>query len=166
MNDFNVLHNLQSLITSVDELISFDDHPQINLRAINLINLIAFKSSMEVRNMMKDLKLLEQRDLLILRHLYATFASLRDKQSITQSDIVMVSAVSSFSYETLASKPVFADNKGTEYLSLILLLVSECDDLTQAKLDLKSKLFDEVLQFDQNNSELIGQLKTCLSSSD
>lgn len=148
VNDRNILHNLHSLIARFDDMIEFRAHPQLILCAIDLINLIAFKSSMEVRKMMKDLKLLEQRDLLIIRHLYSTFATLNAKQSMSHSDIVMVSAVSTFSYETLASKPVFAENKGTEYMCLIMLLISASETLTQPIQNLKSKLFDEVLQFD------------------
>ncbi len=76
MSDQNTLTNLHHLIASFDDLISVEQNPQIILRAINLINLMAFKSSMQVRKLMKDLKLLEQRDLLIIRKVQSTLTHL------------------------------------------------------------------------------------------
>jgi hypothetical protein len=89
-----------------------------------LINLMAFKSSMQVRKLMKDLRLLEQRDLLIIRQVQSTYTHLRKSRSPGHNELMLVKAVSKFSYETLASKPVFADNLCSEYLCLILLTIS------------------------------------------
>lgn len=121
VNDQNTLENLYGLINSLPDLIAVESYPQLIFRAINLVNLIAFKSSMEVRRVMKKLRLLEQRDSLIMRQLQSAYKSLRGKRRTEYQDRLLLRAVSSFSYETLASKPVFVENKCTEYLCLILL---------------------------------------------
>ena len=109
---------------------------------------MAFKSSMEVRKLMKDLKLLELRDILIIRQVSTTFLHIQNKTVFKPDDLVLLKAVCTFSYETLASKPIFSENFCTEYISLILLLISTPTSdktLGQYRQDLKTRLADEVL---------------------
>jgi hypothetical protein len=79
---------------------------------------------MEVRKLMKDLKLLELRDLLIIRQVSTTYLHILNKTVLKRDDLVLLKAVCNFSFETLASKPVFAENLCAEYISLILLIIS------------------------------------------
>jgi hypothetical protein len=91
-------------------------------------------------------------------------------KSLGHSELLLLKAVSKFSYETLASKPVFADNLCAEYLGLILLTISQPqfdpDAVAQLRTDLSSRLLNEVLQFDQNckDTESLGLLRTYLNA--
>ena len=103
---------------------------------------------MEVRKLMKDLKLLELRDLLIIRQVSTTYLHILNKSVLKHDELVLLKAVCTFSFETLASKPIFAENLCTEYISLILLLISspvQDNSLGEYRRDLRTRLQDEVL---------------------
>jgi hypothetical protein len=65
VNDRQVLLNLYRLFSNLEKLIA--ENERVTLKVINLINLIAFKSTTDVRKFMKENKLLELRDLLMVQ---------------------------------------------------------------------------------------------------
>jgi len=112
----------------------------IDFRIINLINEIAFKSTMEIRRLMKDFKLLELRDNMMVAQILRTY-KLRTESLVKQ--------LSQFSFETLASKPLFSSRRCPEFL---LLLVIDCPTQTEGShfSTLHHKLITEVIQFEHN----------------
>lgn len=67
MTDPQVLQNIQHLFANMDKIVPNSEMLQI--KAIELINLIAFRSSMETRRLMKELKMLELRDNLMVEQI-------------------------------------------------------------------------------------------------
>ena len=64
-----------------------------------------------------------------------------------------------FSYGQLASKTIFAENFGVEYLTLVLLIVSEFEQLYTKIIkfsayarELRTRIKEEVMQFCQNDT--------------
>ncbi len=84
----------------------------VDFRIINLINEIAFKSTMEIRRLMKDFKLLELRDNMMVAQILKTY-KLRTESLVKQ--------LSQFSFETLASKPLFSSRGCPEFLLLLVI---------------------------------------------
>ena len=109
INDTNVLLNLYRIFANLEKLMI--ESEIISLKVINLINLIAFKSTTEVRKLMKDHKLLELRDQYMVNLIRKTY-QLQTKY--------LIQGLSQFSFEAIASKPIFSQNCCTEYLVLIL----------------------------------------------
>lgn len=99
-----------------------------------------------------------------------TYSHVRHAKSLGHNELLLVKSVSKFSYETLASKPVFADNLCAEYLCLILLTLCQpqfdSEVITKLIKDLKTLLLDEVLPFNQNirDKESLGMLKSYLKA--
>lgn len=67
-----VLQNLYNLLVNIDLLL--DQNSQLCMTAITLINLIAFKSTQDVRKIMKELKLLQLRDRLMVETIRKTYS--------------------------------------------------------------------------------------------
>ena len=72
---------------------------------------------------------------------------------------VFINAICSlFSYGQLASKTIFTQNFGVEYLTLVLLIVSEFEQENKASKfsvyarELKTRIKKEVMQFSQNDT--------------
>ena len=64
IDNLNLLVNLHRVFSNLSKLMEEDEI--ISLRVISLINLIAFKSTTDVRRMIKENKLLELRDRLMV----------------------------------------------------------------------------------------------------
>jgi len=88
----------------------------VMLRVVNLINLIVFKSTTDVRKMMKENKLLELRDQLMVKLVRVTY------QVTTE---FMYAQLGQFSFECIASKQLFTENCCSEYLVLIAAEVKD-----------------------------------------
>lgn len=101
--------NLQRIFANLDKLMI--ESEIISLKVIQLINLMAFKSTTDVRKLMKDHKLLELRDQLMVSQIRKTYQS---------GSKFLIHSLSEFSFEALASKPIFGQNCCSEYLVLIL----------------------------------------------
>ena len=71
VDDKQVLLNLYKIFENLEKLIA--ESELVMLRVVNLINLIAFKSTTDVRKMMKENKLLELRDQLMVKLVRVTY---------------------------------------------------------------------------------------------
>jgi len=71
VHERNVIENLQKILANLDRFLG-DDHLYVSMKAINLINTLALKSSNEFRQHLKSLKLIELRDRLLLDHIRKT----------------------------------------------------------------------------------------------
>ena len=71
----------------------------LSFKVITLLNLVAFKSTNDVSKMMKEHRLLELRDGLMVSQIRKTYLC-GQKQ--------LVSALAQFSFEAIASKPIFS----------------------------------------------------------
>mmetsp|Transcript_20366 Transcript_20366/g.27537 ORF Transcript_20366/g.27537 Transcript_20366/m.27537 type:complete len:107 (-) Transcript_20366:507-827(-) len=97
------------------------------MKAVNLINTLALKSSNEFRQHLKSLKLVELRDKLLLDHIRKTYAYLEScrAEKVEPREEFVNAICCLFSYGQLASKPSFAANLCVEYLTLALLCTWE-----------------------------------------
>lgn len=109
INERNVLLNLHRIFSGIEKLMA--DNEAIDFRIINLINEMAFKSTMEVRGLMKEFKLLELRDHMMVNQIRKTY--------MVKSDF-LVKQLSQFSFETLASKQIFSKKCCPEFLVLVI----------------------------------------------
>lgn len=71
VNDRHVLLNLYRIFSNLEKLMF--DNEVISLKVINLISLMAFKSTTDVRKLMKENKLLELRDQLMVNQIRKTY---------------------------------------------------------------------------------------------
>ena len=67
----DVLLNLYRIFNGIQKLMSSNE--VFNFKIINLINEIAFNSTMEIRGLMKEFKLLELRDLMMVDQIHKTY---------------------------------------------------------------------------------------------
>lgn len=97
---------------------------------------------------MKTLKMFELRDSLIIRNLQNLSRSLVeiDDQAITAC---LHRSVCDFSYDVVASKPMFRENKCVEILVLSLIVNISCD-LKEESDDLYQIIQKEILQYPEN----------------
>lgn len=123
------------------------ENAAISLKVINLINLIAFKSSTEIRKLMKENKLLELRDKLMVDQIRKTYTKSNSE--------FLVTSLSKFSLDAIASKGIFSQNCCTEYL---LLLIGETK-FGSASAELRHRLESEVCQYETNNERISGLVK-------
>jgi hypothetical protein len=135
----NILLNLHKIFNGIQKFMSSNEG--VDFRIINLINEIAFKSTMEIRGLMKEFKLLELRDLMMVDMIRRAYR--------VRSDF-LIKQLSQFSFETLASKHIFCSRSCPEFILLII-----ADSLQQKEVQthfviLKNKLLTEVIQFDHN----------------
>ena len=72
---------------------------------MQLINLMAFKNSMDVRKQMKNLNLFELRDALMIRCLIKCASEEENHQ-----EDHLLNSLTTLSYETIASKALFKDS--------------------------------------------------------
>jgi hypothetical protein len=80
---------------------------------------MAFKNSMDMRKYMKNLNLFEMRDDLIIRVIkYCGSSETGASESLLQS-------LCGFSYETVASKAKFRENKCIDFIALIMLTTQD-----------------------------------------
>lgn len=138
INDKQILLNLYRIFANLEKLMF--ENAVVSLKVINLINLMAFKSTTEFRRLMKDNKLLELRDQLMVAQIRKTFS---------QPNEFMIQSLSQFSFEAIASKPIFSQNCCTEYLVLILQ-EAQSQGYSNFYSDLKHKLQTEICQFQSN----------------
>ena len=120
-----MIQNLQKILANLDRFLGDDLY--VSMKAVNLINTLALKSSNQFRQHLKSLKLIELRDRLLLDHIRKThtyLARCRTKQEEPREEFVNAICCL-FSYGQLASKPVFAANLCVEYLTLALLFIGE-----------------------------------------
>ncbi len=95
-NEKAVLLNLYRIFSNLSKLMS--ENELVCLKFINLINLIAFKSSTDVRKVMKEFKLLQLRDQFMVNLIRMTYQ---------KNSEFFISALSQFSFDSIASKPIF-----------------------------------------------------------
>ena len=67
----DVLLNLYRIFNGIQKLMSSNE--VFNFKIINLINEIAFNSTMEIRGLTKEFKLLELRDLMMVDQIHKTY---------------------------------------------------------------------------------------------
>ena len=145
IDDKSVLSNLCRIFSGMEKLMA--ENVAISLKVITLVNLIAFKSSTEVRKLMKEIKLLELRDRLMVDQIRKTYTH--------SSSEFLVTALSKFSFDAIASKPIFTQNCCTEYL----LFLSEETKFGSAGAELRQRLESEVCQYEANSERVSGLLK-------
>lgn len=153
VNERNVIQNLQKILGDFDCLLG--PNPHVSMKAIILINTLALKSSNKFREQLKSLKLIELRDRLLIDQIRKTYVEINRclANSLEPSKVFISAICSLYSYGQLASKTIFAENCGTEYLTLVLLKLSELEkrDRTSHYRDfareLRSRIIEEVMQF-------------------
>lgn len=161
--DGSILTNLNQIISNLDELIP--TNPFTVLKSIKLINSMAFKNNMEVRMQMKNLKMLELRDQMIVTHLtnVSELLILASHKEVKQVDAAkyLIKSVSDFSYDVVAVKPKFREHHCIEIIALTLLFFVQTHDpclpmhlseqeSQQVQEALFSIVFCEILQYSQN----------------
>ena len=93
---------------------------------------MAFKNNMEVRMQMKDLKMLELRDQMIVTHLTNVSELLirAAGKDVAQADVAkfLIKSVADFSYDVVAVKPKFREHHCIEIIALALLFFVQTRD--------------------------------------
>jgi hypothetical protein len=116
------------ILSNLDELLPYN--PVIIIKTLKLINILAFKNSMDVRRQMKQLKMFELRDQLLILHLRNVSEILLALNGESENEEMPLSneakkfllkSVSDFSYDVVAAKTKFKEALGTEIVALTLL---------------------------------------------
>ena len=149
VNDRHVLLNLYRIFSNLEKLMF--ENEVISLKVINLISLMAFKSTPDVRKLMKENKLLELRDQLMVNQIRKTY------QLGTE---FLIQSLSQFSFESIASKAIFSQNCCTELMVLILDNANKQTGYEKYCVDLSSRLINEVCQFETNSTRIDGLVQS------
>lgn len=128
VHERNIIENLQKILANLDRFLG-EDQLYVSMKAVNLINTLALKSSNKFRQHLKSLKLIELRDRLLLDHIRKTHVYFSKCQGDGRDEMPREEFVNAicclFSYGQLASKPAFASNLCVEYLTLALLYIGD-----------------------------------------
>ena len=137
VNDRHVLLNLYRIFSNLEKLMF--ENEVISLKVINLISL------------MKENKLLELRDQLMVNQIRKTY------QLGTE---FLIQSLSQFSFESIASKAIFSQNCCTEFMVLILDNANKQTGYEKYCVDLSSRLINEVCQFETNSTRIDGLVQS------
>ncbi|CDW74254.1 UNKNOWN [Stylonychia lemnae] len=163
-------HGMLQIIIELDQII--DDNVYVNLKLMQLINSFAFKNTMDIRKHMKNLQLFEIRDDLmidIIRHCAhckineepPKYESPKKQQSkfnlISTSNTSanyttgqqtehLLKLVSSFSFETVASKSKFRELKCIESIAYFMIN----SQLQTTRDQFRAIVKDQIMQYEEN----------------
>ena len=136
-NKANFIKNLYNLLQNCELVISYSE---INMKVMQLINLLASCNTPAVRQQMKAIGYFDLRDDLIIQML---------KEDLPQH--LLIEGIQCFSFETLASQPKFRDSNAVIYFIKFLL---EFHSAPSLQMEILNLIRNDICIHDENRKYL------------